>query len=163
MTAARQDGKGRQMGEITGRQVFAVTAGAFAVIIAVNVLMAYKAVSTFPGLEVANSYVASQQFESARDAQDGLGWKLVQDYAPGQGLRLTFTDAAGLPADVQDLQVLLGRATSAADDQHPTFRREAGVWVAPVDLAPGKWVMHVTARAADGTPFQQRLDLIVKG
>lgn len=151
------------MGEITGRQVFAVTAGAFAIIIAVNVLMAYKAVSTFPGLEVANSYVASQQFEALRDAQDALGWTLAQDYVPGQGLRLTFADASGLPVEVQDLQVLLGRATSAADDQRPTFRREAGVWVAPVDLAPGKWVLHVSARAADGTAFQQRLDLIVKG
>ena len=40
------------MAEITGRQVFLVTAGAFAVIITVNVVMAWQAVSTFPGLEV---------------------------------------------------------------------------------------------------------------
>ncbi|WP_151720288.1 FixH family protein [Gemmobacter serpentinus] len=151
------------MAEITGRQVFAVTAGAFAIIIAVNVLMAYKAVSTFPGLEVKNSYVASQQFETNRDAQDGLGWQLRQDYRPGEGLVLTFTDAAGLPVKVEGLTVLLGRPTSAAADQQPDFVREGGVYLARVVLEPGKWMLHVTARAEDGTPFQQRLDLMVEG
>jgi nitrogen fixation protein FixH len=29
----------------------------------VNLLMAYQAISTFPGLEVKNSYVASQKFD----------------------------------------------------------------------------------------------------
>ncbi|MFN7052645.1 MAG: FixH family protein, partial [Gemmobacter sp.] len=65
------------MGQITGRQVFAFTAGAFGIIIAVNVLMAYKAVSTFPGLEVKNSYVASQNFDTERRAQEALGWDMV--------------------------------------------------------------------------------------
>lgn len=65
------------MAEITGRQVFGFTVGAFAIIIAVNVYMAYSAVSTFPGVEVPNSYVASQNFEAARDAQDALGWTLT--------------------------------------------------------------------------------------
>ena len=60
------------MGEITGRQVFAVTAGAFGIIIAVNVTMAYKAISTFPGLEVQNGYIASQTFEAEKRAQEAL-------------------------------------------------------------------------------------------
>lgn len=151
------------MGEITGRQVFAVTAGAFAVIIGVNVLMAYKAISTFPGVEVKNSYVASQQFEANRTAQDALGWTLTPSYAPEDGLRLTFTDAEGLPVPVRELTVLVGRTTSTTADQKPQFVREAGAYLAPVTLAPGKWMLQVTAEAEDGTPFQQRLDLFVKG
>jgi nitrogen fixation protein FixH len=51
------------MAEITGRHVLAITVGAFGLIIAVNVVMAWKAISTFPGLEVENSYVASQEFD----------------------------------------------------------------------------------------------------
>ncbi|MBL8563527.1 MAG: FixH family protein [Gemmobacter sp.] len=151
------------MGEITGRQVFAVTAGAFTVIIAVNLYMAYSAVSTFPGVEVANSYVASQQFEANRDAQAALGWQLAPDYRPGEGVVLRFTDAQGLPVQVQGLEVLLGRTTSSAEDQRPAFHREAGAYTAPVTLAPGKWMLHVKALAEDGTQFQQRLDLYVKG
>ena len=46
--------------ELTGGKVLAITVSAFAIIIGVNVLLAFKAVSTFPGLEVENSYVASQ-------------------------------------------------------------------------------------------------------
>lgn len=153
----------QDMGQITGRQVFVFTAGAFAVIIGVNVLMAYKAISTFPGLEVENSYVASQEFEAARDAQTALGWTLQEEYQPGTGLTLTFTDAQGLPADLRNLDVLLGRTTSAASDLRPEFRREAGRFVAPVMLDPGKWMLHVKAEAPDGTLFQQRLDLFVKG
>lgn len=151
------------MGEITGRQVFAVTAGAFAIIIAVNVVMAYKAVSTFPGLEVQNSYVASQQFDVNRTAQDALGWTLIEDYRSSEGLTLTFTDAAGLPVQVEGLEVLLGRPTSAADDQTPDFVREGGVYLARIELEPGKWMLHVKARSEDGTLFQQRLDLTVRG
>ena len=49
---------------LTGRKVFFITAGAFAVIIGVNVTMAVLAVGTFPGLEVKNSYVASQSFDA---------------------------------------------------------------------------------------------------
>ena len=37
------------MGELTGKHVLGITVGAFTVIIAVNMLMAFKAVSTFPG------------------------------------------------------------------------------------------------------------------
>ncbi|MDR0810610.1 MAG: FixH family protein [Gemmobacter sp.] len=151
------------MGEITGRQVLGITVGAFAVIIGVNVFMAWEAVSTFPGLEVQNSYVASQQFEAAREAQDALGWTLVEAYEPGRGLTLRFTDAAGQPVQVEGLEVLVGRTTSAAEDQWPAFAHEAGTYVAGIGLGPGKWMLHVTASAADGTRFQQRLDLYVKG
>lgn len=151
------------MAEITGRKVLVFTCGAFAVIMAVNFLMAWKAVSTFPGLEVRNSYVASQEFDRNRAAQEALGWQLTEDYVPGEGLFLTFRDRDGLPVEVRDLEVLVGRTTSAASDQTPQFLREAGVYTARVDLDPGKWMLHVTARSEEGTLFQQRLDLMVEG
>ena len=58
------------MAELTGKHVLGITVGAFAVIIGVNVLLAVKAVSTFPGLEVDNSYVASQGFDKRKAAQE---------------------------------------------------------------------------------------------
>ncbi len=56
----------------------------------------------------------------------------------------------------------MGRTTSATDDQRPEFVREAGAYTAPLDLAPGKWMLHVEAQA-DAVAFKQRLDLFVKG
>ncbi len=149
------------MSEITGRHVFAVTSGAFGVIIAVNLLMAYKAVSTFPGLEVQNGYIASQTFEVEKRAQQALGWALVPAYRAGH-LALEFRDTQGLPAPVTDLSVLVGRTTESREDQTPAFRREGGLFVADVTLPRGKWMLKVEATAPDGTVFRQRLDLFVR-
>jgi nitrogen fixation protein FixH len=150
------------MTELTGRHVLGITVGAFSVIIAVNLIMAYKAVSTFPGLEVKNSYVASQVFDADRTAQQGLGWTLTPTYDGGE-VRLAFTDMRGNPVTLGGLSVLVGRPTETRDDSRPDFVRRDGAYVAQAMLRPGKWMMHVEAEALDGTAFRQRIDLFVKG
>lgn len=150
------------MGELTGRKVFLISAGAFGIIIGVNVFMAAKAIGTFPGLEVKNSYVASQTFDAERAAQKALGWTLATDYVRGE-LRLRFTDRAGLPAEVASVKATVGRTTMAADDIVPEFRELGGTFSAPMDLGPGKWMVLLEAFAPDGTRFHQRIDLFVKG
>lgn len=148
------------MAELKGRHVLAITVSAFGVIIAVNVLMAFKAVSTFPGLEVRNSYVASQTFDAERKAQEGLGWTLTPTYDRGE-LRLAFADRDGHPVKLGGLAVLVGRTTDATSDQRPTFADLGGVYTAPLMLARGKWMMQIEAQAQDGTLFRQRIDLMV--
>jgi nitrogen fixation protein FixH len=156
--------KGEEMRELTGRHVLMITVSAFGLIIGVNLLMAYKAISTFPGLEVQNSYVASQTWDAERAAQNALNWRLAPAYdGAARTLTLAFTGADGLPVVLSDLKVLLGRPTEARDDLHPDFVRQAGVYVASADLRPGKWMLHVEATAKDGTLFRQRIDLFVKG
>jgi nitrogen fixation protein FixH len=152
------------MRELTGKHVLAITVGAFGVIIAVNLVMAWQAISTFPGLEVKNSYVASQTFDRDKAAQEALGWTLAQDYDPATGrLTLDFRDGQGHPAQLAGLSVLLGRTTQARDDQRPAFAEVGGLHEATVALNPGKWMMQVEALAPDGTVFRQRLELFVKG
>lgn len=150
------------MTELTGRHVFAITASAFAVIIGVNLVLAFKAVSTFPGLEVPNSYVAGQGFNDRKAAQEALGWTLAPAYAEGR-VELAFTDSKGLPVMVQDLQVLIGRTTEAGDDMRPDFTLTGAIYAADVALTRGKWMIKVTAMAEDGTRFEQRADIYVKG
>lgn len=147
---------------LTGRKVFLIAAAAFGLIIGVNVLMAVKAVSTFPGLEVKNSYVASQVFEAERAAQQRLGWTLSHAYADG-ALVLGFRDRDGRPVQVERLSATLGRTTEAGDDRRPDFVWNGADYVAEEALAPGKWMVLLEAFAADGTRFHQRLDLFVKG
>ncbi len=152
------------MREITGRHVLVFTVGAFGVIIAVNILMAWKAISTFPGLEVQNSYVASQSFDRRRAEQQALGWQLTHSYDAGSGkMVLNLTDAAGNAAPVRDLNVLIGRTTEAREDQRPTFVARSGKWEADVRLGAGKWLLKIDAVSQDGTMFEQRLDFYVKG
>ena len=59
------------MTELTGRHVLAITVSAFARDHrGERRCWPYKAVSTFPGLEVDNSYVASQDFDARKAAQE---------------------------------------------------------------------------------------------
>lgn len=149
------------MAEFTGRHMLIVTVGAFSVIIAVNVLMAFKAVSTFPGLEVDNSYVASQEFNKKRAAQESLGWTFSHLYDRGQ-MKLAFTDAAGNPVEVAELSVLIGRTTDAGDDTRPVFTWLNGIYEADVPLAPGPWMIRVTAKSRDGILFEKREEFLVR-
>ncbi|MHC0052399.1 FixH family protein [Actibacterium sp. D379-3] len=147
---------------LTGRKVLFITVSAFAVVIAVNLTMAFMAVDTFPGLEVKNSYVASQEFDTRRDAQEGLGWVIDSGYADGT-LTVAFRQENGSQVTPKDFTVLVGRTTEARDDIRPEFTGYAGHYSAPVELGRGKWMMLVEAVADDGTPFRQRLELFVKG
>lgn len=143
--------------ELTGRKVLMITLAAFGVILGVNLLMAWKAVRTFPGLEVANSYVASQQFDADRSAQNALGWTVTPSY-DGKVLTLLLQDRRGNPARVQTLTATVGRPTHTREDVTPQFTYGNGLWSAPVALGPGVWNIHLTATAMDGTVFRQRLD-----
>lgn len=149
------------MREITGRTVLFGMVGFFGLIIGVNLVMAYYAVTTFSGLEVQNSYDASQGYDAARDAQLALGWSVAADYDDGR-LHIAFTNDDGSPAKVSELTALVGWATSTHDDFTPDFRYADGVFSAPAEMEPGNWNIRLTAVAADGTIFRQRLPLHVK-
>lgn len=149
------------MKPLTGKSVFVIVASAFGVIILVNLLFSILAVRTFPGLEVDNSYVASQDFDERREAQEALGWELAAEVADGH-LVLRFTDDQGRPVEVASLDATLGRATHVREDRQPEFSYRAGVFSAPVDLAPGNWNVRLVATSPDGTPFEQRVVLHVR-
>ena len=51
---------------LTGSKVLMVFLVFFGVMLAVNLVLAWKAVSTFPGLEVSSSYADSQDFDVRR-------------------------------------------------------------------------------------------------
>lgn len=146
----------------TGKHAAMVFVGAFAVIISVNILLAYSAVKTFPGLEVKNSYVASQQFNERRDAQEALGWS-VEARAQGGLVVLSITDASGQPVEVTHLSAVLGRATHVNEDLEPAFEFDGTAYVAKAELGDGNWNIRMSAQAADGTEFTQRVVLHIKG
>lgn len=148
--------------ELTGKHVLGIAVAAFGLIIVVNIFMAYKAIGTFPGLETDNSYVASQTFDADRAAQEALGWVVEPVYENGY-LSLVIRDAQGLPARVAELSAVVGRTTFAGEDVTPEFTYKGGLFIAPITLEPGAWLIHLEAKAADGTPFRKRMDIFVKG
>jgi nitrogen fixation protein FixH len=141
--------------EIKGWHVATVFVLAFSVIIAVNLTLAYNAVRTFPGLEVKNSYVASQSFDEDRATQVALNWDVS---AALQGDELTLTiieDGRAIFPEIES--ATFGRATNVAQDQTPVFEFDGHTLRAPVHGGEGNWNLRLRARGADGTLFQQRV------
>ncbi len=146
----------------TGKHALALFVGAFGVIIAVNLVLAYSAVKTFPGLVVKNSYVASQDFNERLSEQRALGWSVSADLTGGLVI-LKFTDELGAPVEVADLQVVIGRATHVRDDFTPEFTFDGVAYVAKAELGKGNWNIRLAAKSWDGADFTQRIPLYVKG
>lgn len=146
--------------QLTGKHVLFGFVAFFGTIIVVNLFMAYSAVSTFPGLEVRNGYIASQSFDDRRAAQQALGWTARVEVNAGQ-LSIAIVDADGQPVQAGGVAALVGRPTSNRDDFTPELVFDGRAYVAPVELASGKWILRLTAVSASGEPFEQRLDVHV--
>lgn len=147
---------------LTGRKVLLMFVAFFGVIVSVNFFMAYRAISTFPGLDVKNSYIANQSFDDDRDSQMALGWKVNVSY-DGIKLLVVVVDENGEPADVAKLNAIVTRPTHVRDDQKPEFQQRGGKFIAPITLAEGQWNLRLRATAIDGTLFKQRLNFYVNG
>ena len=140
---------------LTGGKVALMFCSGFAVIIAVNLTLAFQAIATFPGLETKNSYVASQSFEADRAVQTALDWDVA---ATLQGGILTLSiDKDGTPITPKIRSAVLGRATHVAEDQFPELRFDGTGFSAPVALGAGNWNLRLIAEAQDGTVFRQRV------
>jgi nitrogen fixation protein FixH len=148
---------------ITGWHVLALFGTGFGIIIAVNLTLAVSAVRTFPGLEVKNSYVASQTFDADRAAQEALEWDVSARLERGS-LWLSF-DQHGAPVQPEIVKAVFGRPTATAADQEPVFAWTGSEFVAPLqmtrDAAGGNWDLWIEARADNGTLFKQRLPVEV--
>lgn len=142
--------------------VLGIVVSFYGVIVAVNVIMAYSAVGTFPGLEVENGYIASQEFDADRTAQLALGWDVNASLEDGD-VRVDIVGANGSAAEVASIEGMIGRTTERGFDQDLVFSTNStGAHVAPIEpLGVGKWELRLAAVAADGTPFRQRIVLIV--
>ena len=144
--------KGRKL---TGWHVLAGFLAFYGVIVAVNLTLAFNAVSTFPGVEAKNSYVASQTFNASREAQEALGWD-VRAYTDRGALVLDIAKD-GQPVAPKIVSATFGRATHVGDDQTPIFVFDGTTHRAPVQIRPGNWNLRLVAEAADGTVFKQRI------
>ena len=144
---------------LTGRKVLFILLGAFGVILTANMTLLYNAINTFPGLEVKNSYVASQTFDDRAVAQRALGWDPRVKYANGQVNLSIFANGEFIFPETLDVRI--GRPTHGREDTTPMLLRDTiGYWF-KIDLNEGKWFVYVNAETKDGEPFQQRLELFV--
>jgi len=142
--------------KFTGIHMFAILVAFFGTVMAVNFTMASLATSTFGGVTVKNSYVASQKFNSWLDQaaeQDALGWEVATSWrddghlvvsATGPGTRAHLSAHARHP---------LGRE---ADREIAFERSDSGAFVSTRPLPSDRWIvrLHLT----DGSDDWRRED-----
>lgn len=151
--------------EFTGKHMLMVIGLFFGTIITVNLIMAYFATTSWTGLVVKNSYVASQHFNeklAANKAQDALGWSpsLVVD---GDVLRYRLLDAKGAPVEASQAEAMLRRPSHERDDHMVTFVPVAnGDFVVEHELAAGAWDIEVKLTSNNDIPFVYRERFIVE-
>ncbi len=151
-------------GTFTGRHMLAILLAFFGVIFAANFTMAYFAFSSWTGLVVKNSYVASQQFNETTAALEkaALGVDVAATYANGQ-LTLTLRDQDGKAVLASNVVVTLGRPSHEDEDQEIALNPQGGgVFVSSHSLAKGQWAGEVSANIVGHENWQHPLYLIVK-
>ncbi|HUS55004.1 MAG TPA: FixH family protein [Thermohalobaculum sp.] len=146
---------------LTGRKVLLIAVAAFGVIIAANLTMLLAATGTFPGLVVANSYVASQGWDRKANAQRALGWTAAADYSVGT-LRVAMTGRDGAPLVGLNVVAVVGRPASDSADIRLELAEGADDYAAPLVLLPGRWRVLITGADVEGNRFEAAAELTVR-
>ena len=137
-------------GPFTGKHFTVIMVLFFGVVIGVNLVMASLASSTFGGVVVENSYVASQEFNTwlaqARK-EKALGWSAQAARLPDGRVSVVIAKA---PGEGVTLGAVARHPLGQAPDQVMTFARQAdGSFVSKRALPPGRWRVRFEAAAAE--------------
>jgi len=155
---------------IGGRHVLLMVVAFFAVVSAVNAVMIWLALGSYPGLTSHNAYQEGLAYNheiAARRAQESLGWAVAVDVASANGvgaITAQFRDRAGAPLTGLAVTAELLRPVAEGNDQTVTLAETApGVYRAEVAVPlPGKWLLDVAARAADDVEWKMERELWLK-
>ena len=149
----------------TGYHMLAWIITFFGIIIGVNITMAYYANSTWSGLVVANSYVASQEFNGKLadvKAQDALGWKGKLSASNGV-FHFALNGKDGSVVAANSVAVTLRRpVTDSADFTLALTKTPEGTWSVPHTLADGAWIAEVDVASDAFKMWRDTLRLTVK-
>ena len=148
----------------TGRHMAIIMVGFFGVIIAVNVTMAVFASTSWTGLVVKNSYVASQNFNGEMEIarkQKARGWKSDISYFNGV-LSVTVTDARNAAVLLDTVTSVAERPSHEGEDQTVALVHQGGgLYRGTLQLNPGLWNLRVTGGGHE-TLYRRDLRLIVR-
>ena len=140
----------------TGYHMAAILVGFFGTVMAVNFTMAGFAIGGFGGVQVQNSYVASQKFNGwleAAEAQEALGWEVsTQRLADGR----VSVSLAG-PGDAAVVSAWARQPLGKAQDQDLAFTLQSnGSYLSNTPLESGRWIVRF--EIADGADSWRRED-----
>lgn len=132
----------RRAKPFTGRHMAAILVAGFGVVVAVNFTMAGLASSTFGGVVVENSYVASQKFngwlEKAEKAK-ALGWELAATRRADGRVAAQLTNVPPGASVTAQARHPLGRMPDMA---LTLYKDASGAWVSTQILPAARWTVR---------------------
>lgn len=137
----------RRARRFTGYHMTAILVGFFAIVIAVNVVMARYAIGAFGGTVVDNSYVASQKFNGwLKEArrEKALGWTLSDPKRDQDRLTLHVKDAAGAPLAGAAITVRAEHPLGRAPERDLRFIETGPGSYRSLEMLPaGRWKLRI--------------------
>lgn len=133
----------------TGLHMLLATSAFFAVVIAVNVTMAFYASSSWSGLVVENTYVASQEFNGKAAAMKAMAASGIRGdlSIKGREIRYDIHDKSGSPAVIDDVVLNFKRPVGDHEDFHLALGKTGeGRFEAEHEIAEGDWIVEVISR-----------------
>lgn len=150
-------------GEFTGWHMLTIVLLFFGTIISVNIFMATKAIQSWTGLVVKNSYVASQQFNEKLDAshaQAQLQLKVSLTYKDGS-LILMLANKHDVPVALEDVQISLSRPIGVKLDRTLKLSQIEAGYAIVEEIPPGVWNVVIHALMPGQPDFNYRARLVI--
>lgn len=142
----------------TGAHMLAIMVGFFGVIITVNVTMATFANTSWTGLVVENSYVASQQFNeklAATREQAALGWKSTLSVEGGKA-RFSLRDGSGRAVALREVILTFKHPVGVRDDIRIILSADGrDSHNSDEAVADGTWLVDIEADTGRTSPYRE--------
>lgn len=152
--------------QFTGYHMLFAMVAFFGVIIGVNVTLALVANTSWTGLVVDNSYVASQHFNeklAEGREQAALGWTSTLTIENGR-IALAIADARGRRVWAHGGEVVLRRPAYAAEDESfPMNAAKDGTLYAEHAVRDGLWIIDVWADVGRDRPYRDGRRITIAG
>ncbi|NBB47696.1 cation transporter [Rhizobium sp. CRIBSB] len=132
----------------TGWHMLAIMLAFFGTIITVNFTMAYLATSSWSGLVVKNTYVASQQFNGKTAAiREMLATGITGDLSvDAKGMRYRLTLPGNTPVVADAVTAHFKRPVGIAQDFELQLTPAGdGLYLAETVVLPGSWIVEMQA------------------
>lgn len=149
--------------EFTGWHMFTIICMFFGTIITVNMILAYNAGSTWTGLVVKNTYVASQIFNEETEKleqQRAMGWSSDLQYKDEQ-LLVKLINAEGALISEAIVSAKIGNPVHESNDHVVSFNQIGDFYVVDNNLEDGLWQIDLQVQTRDGLSWNKSIRLVV--
>ncbi|MBZ0216400.1 MAG: FixH family protein [Fimbriimonadaceae bacterium] len=146
-------------GQFTGKHMLFLVVGFFVIIFLMNLVLAYFALGSWPGLLVRNGYDASQsyneQIEQAR-IQNAYGWQSKLELDSDAAI-LRITGTSGNPVRGLMVTAAAARPTNESEDRIlEVTENPDGSYQGSAPLSAGSWVISIRAENSAASQVYRR-------